>query len=167
VPLAPADFLDALVERGFDLTTGVPCSLIKPLLAHLASQDRVPYLPATREDSALGVAAGATLAGQRPVVLMQNSGLGVSINALLSLQQIYELPCLLLITWRGYEGVDAPEHVIMGPAMPSLLDTLGVPHRTLEPDVDLAGAKELLAWADGALRETNKPVALLVRKGAF
>ena len=58
---APPEFLAALRERGFDFFTGVPCSLVKGLLAYLDEQDEVPYLPATREDVALGVAGGAAI----------------------------------------------------------------------------------------------------------
>ena len=168
--MSPEAFVGALRERGFDFFAGVPCSLVKGLLAHLGERDDVPYLPATREDSALGVAVGAWLGGRRPVVIMQNSGLGVSINALASLLLVYRIPCLLLITWRGHGGKDAPEHQIMGPAMTDLLDSLGIPHRTLENE-DGGGSSEsfaaALAWADGTLRETHGPCALLVRKGAL
>ncbi len=170
--LAATDLLAELRGRGFDFFAGVPCSLVKDLLACLATQREVPYVPAAKEDSALGIAAGAAMAGRRPVVVMQNSGLGVSINALLSLHMIYELPALLLITWRGHAGKDAPEHVLMGPALPSLCDAIGLPHRTLEPPAgadDPAAAERVLAaldWADQELRRTSKPVALLVRAGA-
>ena len=58
---------------------------------------------------------------------MQNSGLGVSLNALGSLHILYELPCLLLVTWRGFEGKDAPEHLVMGDVLPRLLDLFGIP----------------------------------------
>ena len=85
---------------GYDFFTGVPCSLLNPLYAALGDGRR-PYYPATREDLSVGLAAGAAMAGKRPVVLMQNSGLGVSINALLSLQRMYELPLLSIISWRG------------------------------------------------------------------
>ena len=167
---APADartFVHALAERGYDLFTGVPCSILKGVIATLETQERVPYLPVSREDVAFGIAGGATLGGKRPVVLMQNSGLGVSINALISLQQIYELPCLLVITWRGYEGVDAPEHIVMGPVMPQVLDTFQVPFKTLEAETTPAQFEEVLDWAGEALAKTRRPVALLVRKGAF
>jgi phosphonopyruvate decarboxylase len=171
--IAPDDLLGELRRRGFDLFAGVPCSLVKDLLACLAAQREVPYVAAAKEDSALGVAAGAVMAGRRPVVVMQNSGLGVSINALLSLHQLYDLPVLLLITWRGHGGHDAPEHVLMGPAMPGLCDAIGLPHRTLEPparegDPDARGrVLAALDWADATLRETSKPVALFVRAGAL
>lgn len=170
--LPAADLLAELRRRGFDFFAGVPCSLVKDLLALLSAQREVPYVPAAKEDSALGMAAGASMAGRRPVVVMQNSGFGVSINALLSLHMIYETPALLLITWRGYQGKDAPEHVLMGPALPGLCDAIGLPHRALEPPAGPADreararALAALDWADQALRETSKPVALLLRAGA-
>ena len=158
----PADrFVDRLLAAGFDFFAGVPCSLVRSLLAEL--ERRRLYLGETREDAALGVAAGAWLAGRRPVVVMQNSGLGVSLNALGSLHILYEIPCLLLVTWRGYEGKDAPEHLVMGDVLPRLLALFDLPFRvpgleTMEPDVD---------WAAATLRETRKPVALVVRPGLF
>ena len=110
-----------------------------------------------------GVAAGAYLAGRLPVVVMQNSGLGVSLNALGSLHSLYELPVLLLVTWRGYEGKDAPEHLVMGDVLPRLLDLFAIPYRA-------PGAGELTAattWAAATARETRKPVAVLVCPGVL
>ena len=104
------DFLRFLLDAGFDFFTGVPCSLVQSLIALL--EERGGYIPETREDAAIGLAAGASLAGKQPLVIMQNSGLGVCLNALASLSLLYHLPCLLLITWRGYQGKDAPEHRI-------------------------------------------------------
>jgi sulfopyruvate decarboxylase subunit alpha len=158
----PADrFVDGLVGAGFDFFTGVPCSLVKTLLAEL--ERRGIYHGETREDAALGVAAGAWLAGRTPVVVMQNSGLGVSVNALASLHLLYRIPCLLLVTWRGYRGGDAPEHLVMGDLMPRLLDLLGVPHRAPAADALLDDAR----WAAATLRETRRPVALAVLPGLF
>ena len=158
----PADhFVDRLVAAGFDFFVGVPCSLVKTLLAEL--ERRGLYLGETREDAALGVAAGAYLAGRTPVVIMQNSGLGVSLNALGSLHLLYRIPALLLVTWRGYQGEDAPEHLVMGEVLPRLLELFDVPFRApppeaLEADVD---------WAAACIRETGRPVALVVRPGIF
>lgn len=121
-----------LDRLGYDFYTGVPCSLLNPLYAALAREKR-EYHPATREDLAVGLAAGAALAGRRPVVLMQNSGLGVSINALLSLTRMYALPLLLVVSWRGY-GPDAPEHVDVGARMPALFDALGIRWRHLSDE---------------------------------
>ncbi len=164
MPATAEAFICDLTNRGFDFFAGVPCSLIKDLLGYLEARKDLAYLPATREDSALGAAAGAYLAGRRPVVLMQGSGLGLSINALASLHQIYGLPCLLLITWRGFGGLDAPEHIVLGPALPALLESLGISWRVLEPAQDHSQA---LDWADATLLETLQPVVLLVKKGAI
>jgi sulfopyruvate decarboxylase subunit alpha len=154
-------FVDALLGAGFDFFTGVPCSLVGPVIAEL--DERRLWLPETREDAALGTAAGAYLAGRLPVVVMQNSGLGVSMNALGSLHILYEIPCLLLVTWRGWQGEDAPEHLVMGRVMPGLLDLFGIPRRA--PGVDALETD--VAWAVARLRETRTPVALLARPGLF
>lgn len=160
-PYPAARFVDHLLGVGFDFFAGVPCSLVGPVIAELEA--RGLYLGETREDAALGVAAGAYLGGRLPVVVMQNSGLGVSLNALGSLHLLYELPCLLVVTWRGYEGRDAPEHLVMGDVLPRLLDLFAIPHRapapeTMEVDVD---------WAARTARDTRKPVALVVKPGLF
>jgi phosphonopyruvate decarboxylase len=89
---------------------------------------------------------------------MQNSGLGTSLNALASLSLMYGLPVLLVVTWRGHGGKDAPEHILMGEISPRLLELLGIPHRvlaegTLEAD---------LAWAAAEMNRAMQPVALLV-----
>lgn len=115
---------EGLVGLGYDFFTGVPCSLLGALYTVL-DEARAPYYPATREDLALGLAGGAALAGRRPAVLMQNSGLGVSINALLSLQRMYALPVLLIVSWRGF-GADAPEHLETGRQMTTLLKAVGI-----------------------------------------
>ena len=156
----PADRLvDRLLAAGFDFFVGVPCSLVRALLAEL--QRRNLYLGETREDAALGVAAGAYLAGRMPVVVMQNSGLGVSLNALASLHLLYRIPVLLMVTWRGHEGKDAPEHLVMGEVLPRLLELFGIPFRA--PGAEAIEAD--IGWAAAMLRETRRPVAIVVRPG--
>ncbi len=154
-------FLTMLRDAGFDFFTGVPCSLVKSLIATL--EERGGYIPETREDAAVGLAAGAYMAGKFPVVIMQNSGLGVCVNALASLSLMYHFPCLLLVTWRGYQGKDAPEHLIMGDISPTLLETLHIPHRVLNTET----VNEAIAWAAGVLNQTKKPVALLLPPGVM
>lgn len=145
-----------LVAHGFDFFTGVPCSLVASLIVALEPHG---YVAETREDAALGLAAGAALAGRRPLVLMQNSGFGVSLNAIGSLQDIYALPCLLVVTWRGYQGNDAPEHLVMGEAMPAILDAMRIPWR----EISATGAAADVAWARARLDAKPGPVALVVK----
>jgi phosphonopyruvate decarboxylase len=152
----------ALLDReGFDLFTGVPCSLVEDVIAVLGARPGHPYVAAVREDTALGLAAGAWFGGARPVVLMQNSGLGTGLNALASLSLMYGLPALLLVTWRGYQGKDAPEHLLMGEISPRLLDLLGVPFRVLSR----TSAGDDVAWAAREMDVRQIPVALLVPPG--
>ena len=156
-----AAFAARLEAQGYDFFTGVPCSMISSLVATLEAHPRLPYVPAVREDVAVGLAAGAWLAGRRPMVLMQNSGLGTSLNALVSLSLMYRLPALLLVTWRGHGGQDAPEHLLMGEISPSLLEMIRIPHRVLS-------AKTLaddIAWGRTESERLSQPVALLLPPG--
>jgi phosphonopyruvate decarboxylase len=149
----------ALLERHrFDFFTGVPCSLVEDVIAVLEQGRRAPYVAAVREDAAVGLAAGAWLAGRRPCVLMQNSGLGTSLNALASLSLMYGLPALVIVTWRGYEGKDAPEHVLTGAITPQLLDLLGMPYRVLSAETPAAD----IAWAAREMDARMQPVAIVV-----
>jgi sulfopyruvate decarboxylase subunit alpha len=154
-------FLDLLERHGYNFFTGVPCSLFAGVLRVLDEEARFGYVSAVREDAALGLAAGAYLGGRQPVVLMQNSGLGVSVNALVSLHQIYDIPALLLVSWRGRDGRDAPEHLIMGRVMDEFLRLLQIPFATFDP----SSIESQVASLTSAMRSTQKPVALVVPKG--
>jgi sulfopyruvate decarboxylase subunit alpha len=154
-------FLDLLERYGYDFFTGVPCSLFEGVTRILDDEPRYGYVSAVREDAALGLAAGAYLGGRQPVVLMQNSGLGVSINALVSLHQIYDIPALLIVSWRGRDGRDAPEHLIMGRVTAPVLQLLDVPYALCEPPSMAAQLESLTA----TMRRTRRPVALVVPKG--
>jgi phosphonopyruvate decarboxylase len=116
-----------------------------------------------REDVAVGIAAGAWLAGRRPMVLMQNSGLGTSMNALVSLSLLYRLPALLLVTWRGHAGRDAPEHLLMGEISPALLEMMRIPHRVLSART----VADDVAWGRAESERLSQPVALLLPPGVL
>jgi phosphonopyruvate decarboxylase len=158
-----AAFAALLEAQGYDFFTGVPCSLISGLIATLETHPRLPYVPAVREDVAVGLAAGASLAGRRPMVLMQNSGLGTSLNALVSLSLMYRLPALLLVTWRGHGGTDAPEHLVMGEISPGLLELIRIPHRVLSAET----IADDIAWGRTESEHLSQPVALLLPPGVL
>ncbi len=161
MPFPAKDFVSLLQEAGFDFFTGVPDSTLAGVIAVLI--ERQVYVPAVREDEAVGMAAGAYMGGKVPVVLMQNSGLGTSLNALISLNLIYLQPCLLLISWRGHDGKDAPEHLVMGQVMTKQLDLVRIPHRTVKAET----VREDLGWAAQVCMAQRIPVALLVTRGIF
>lgn len=158
------EFVAALKEAGFDFFAGVPCSLLKGLVSTLDADKSVHYVSATREDSAIGMAVGAWLGGRLPMVLMQNSGLGVSVNALASLSTMYDVPTLLVISWRGEGGNDAPEHIMMGEIMLPILDLMKIPHRILKAGEPMAPQVQ---WAKDVLLSSSKPAALIVPAGVL
>ncbi|ANP53483.1 phosphonopyruvate decarboxylase [Streptomyces griseochromogenes] len=154
--------LDTLLTRGITHFTGVPCSLLKGLFRLLESPDcPTTYLPAPREDSALGVASGLAVAGARPVVLMQNSGLGYSLNVLTSFNLIYDVHLPLIVSWRGHDGNDAVEHDVIGRELPRLLDLFGLSWSVLDPARPAESTEEFLARHDAG----RKTSVLVVREG--
>jgi sulfopyruvate decarboxylase alpha subunit len=155
------EFCQILKENGFGLYLGVPCSILKDVINRLAADAAVKYIPTTGEKEALGIATGAYLGGQKSVVLMQNSGLGDSIEALASLVLLYRIPMLLIISWRGYRGKDAPEHLIMGRSMLKLLRSLDLPYMILPK----RNGARVLSVAIQAMEKRGGPVAVIVRSG--
>ena len=140
---AAVSFADRLLAAGFDFFTGVPDSTFKALLREIERRpDDFGYVPAVSENVAVGVATGAYLAGRRPVVIMQNTGLALAINPLATLAMIYGVPLLLLIGWRGHDATDSPEHRVIGASTVKLLDALGLPYVVAgrESGADLARA---------------------------
>ena len=155
------DFTNELVNTGYDFFTGVPCTIIGNLITDLTNRPDITYIPSVREDVAVGIASGAYMAGKTPVVLMQNSGLGQCLNALTSLNLIYKLPCLLIVTWRGLNGKDAPEHLVMGKACAKLLDNVGISYNVFNKD----NVKVLIEMSYTYVSEKKEPMALFLEKG--
>lgn len=109
----------------------------------------------------MGLACGAYLAGRWPCILMQNSGLGYCLNALTSLNLIYKIPSLIIVSFRGFEGKDAPEHIVMGRSCLKLLDDVGIPYLVPEKDALIESIKK----ADSYMRKNMTPYAIFIKKG--
>ena len=164
----PRAFHARLDERGIDLFAGVPDSLLQDLCAcieELSPPEK--NIITANEGNAVGVACGYHIAtGNYAAVYLQNSGLGNTVNPLLSLAhpEVYGVPMLLIIGWRGEPGVkDEPQHVAQGRLTLPLLETLEVPYQVLDPEQ----WEQQVDRAVEQLRRSNSPVALVVRKGAF
>ncbi len=163
------DFVDWLAVLGVDFYAGVPDSLLKPVCFYLADHAGDKHVVAANEGGAVALACGYHLAtGKVPLVYLQNSGQGNTINPLLSLadRDVYSIPLLLLIGWRGEPGTkDEPQHLKQGKVTVSLLEAMDIPCRVLAPEPEAARicVEELLALAAAE----SRPVALLVRKGTF
>ena len=156
-------FWGVLKARGLTFMSGVPDSTFGDAYNYMVDDPEIHYVPAVREDVALGVASAAYFAGGLGGVIMQNSGIGNIVNPLTSFSLMYKVPVLLIVGWRGFGGPpnDAPEHWIMGVKTPEILDLLGVPSEIMEPETLESDLDRLLA----AIKQQSVPGALLVRPG--
>ncbi len=167
--IRPEFFIEALREKGIDCFAGVPDSLLKNICAYITDHfDAAHNIIAANEGAAVGLAAGHYLATDQPAcVYMQNSGEGNIINPLASLtdQEVYNIPVLLLIGWRGRPGVhDEPQHVKQGKVTTGLLNVMGVNYEVLSREEDKA-AKQIEKAAKAL---ANKEVfALVIEKDTF
>ena len=168
--LACSDFYALLNEAGISSFAGVPDSLLRNFCAYVT--DHAPaqaHSITANEGAAVALAAGRYLAGGGTgLVYLQNSGLGNVINPICSLADgdVYSIPMLLLIGWRGEPGVkDEPQHITQGRNMLAVLEAIGVPYEILPPDRD--GAAHLLSRARSHMAQHLSPFAIIVRKDTF
>jgi len=147
-----------LKRAGIDFAASVPCINLQQLLHLVVDDHEIIHIPVTREEEGVGLCAGAWMGGRKPALIMQNSGLGNSVNALASLDFLYEIPLLMIISHRGCEGETIAGQVPMGKLTPKLLDAVEVPY--FSPKT--AGAEETVfqAWCLAASRK--RPVAVLL-----
>ena len=162
-------FVDGLKSAGVEFFAGVPDSLLKSFCAYVTDTCGEDHVITANEGGAVGLAAGYYLAtGNLALVYMQNSGQGNAVNPLASLADtdVYSIPMVLLVGWRGEPGVkDEPQHVKQGKVTISLFETLGIPMEIL-PD-DEAVALELTQKMVERAKAESRPVALIVRRGLF
>ncbi len=168
--IEPKAFVDHLSAKGISFYAGVPDSLLKELCAYIT--DNLPagnHVIAANEGGAVGLAAGYHLAtGKAAVVYMQNSGTGNAVNPLLSLAdpEVYAIPMLVVIGWRGEPGVkDEPQHKKQGAVQEALVASLGYAYEIMADDP--AAAKAQLDRLAAEMAAKSAPVVLLVKKGSF
>ena len=156
--------INFLKDKGFSLSPGVPCSYFKDLINALEKDAEIKYIPATREDEAVGIASGYNFGGKKSFLIMQNSGLATIGDALTSLAQLYKIPLLIFVSYRGLEpDADFPEHLIMGDVSESVLDSYKIPYWVLEEE----NWQTTLAESINKMIDTSLPVCLLVKKGVL
>lgn len=172
--ITPSSFLTYLESLQIDFVTGVPDSQLKNFCEEVYTQygyNTKKHIVAVNEGNAVGLAAGYHLAtGKIPLVYLQNSGLGNAVNPQTSLidPQVYGIPMVYLVGWRGEPGVhDEPQHIKQGAITLSLLETLGVASEVIDKDTTLEKVQQVFAERFLPLLKQGKSVALVVRKGAF
>lgn len=134
--------LKILKEGGTDFLCTLPCDRVGRLIA--LSDSYFFRLPLTREEEGVGISAGAALGGRRPAMIVQSSGVGNMINALMSLTRYYELPLAIFVSHRGVykEGIEA--QVPMGSAITGLFDACGIGHTAINSIGDLEKISSVL-----------------------
>jgi phosphonopyruvate decarboxylase len=163
-------FVEAAQERGFRWYAGVPCSYLTPFINYVLQDESLHYVSMANEGDAVALIAGVALAGdggshRRGISMMQNSGLGNAVSPLTSLTWTFRLPQLLIVTWRGQPGVaDEPQHALMGPITPALLDSMQIPWELFPTSLDAIGPA--LDRATAHMNETGRPYALVMQKGS-
>ncbi len=165
--VSPREFVNALNENELGPLVGVPCSIFAPLLSYvLDNPAQIEYYNPANEAHAMGLAAGFHLGSRKiPIVFLQNSGLGNIIDPLTSLQQVYQIPVLLLISWPGFadEDADSPEHTIMGRDFEDYLKVTRLPYQVLSAENYASQLAELSSIA----RARKTPVAAVIRRGLY
>ncbi len=158
-------FINEGSRLGYDFYSGVPCSFLKPLINFTINHDTLTYVAASNEGDATSIASGAYLGGKKAVALFQNSGLGNAINPLTSLNHVFKIPILIIVTLRGELGVpDEPQHELMGDVTTRMLDEMKIPWEYFPKNDDdiVATWRRASQWMD----ENSLPYALVMKKNS-
>jgi len=167
--ISPEKFLDALRGQGIDFFCGVPDSLLKNFCSCIDSVvEKRSHVITANEGNAVALAAGYHLAtGKTGAVYMQNSGLGNSVNPLTSLTdpEVYNIPILLIIGWRGEPGIkDEPQHVKQGRISTDQLKILEIPYLIIDKS---SNVESIITFITEQYNRRKGPAALVVRADTF
>ena len=132
-----SEMLKELERGGVNFTCSLPCNMLAGFLKELDSSVKIRNISVTREEEGVGICAGASLGGLKPALIMQNSGIGTTINALLSLTGLYGLGLLLIVSYRGTPREKSIAHVPMGRASEKILDAAGIRYSVIKTRNDL------------------------------
>jgi phosphonopyruvate decarboxylase len=159
-----SQFVGPAKRLGFDFWAGVPCSYLTPFINFTIGDSELTYISSANEGDAVAAATGAALGGHRSVAMMQNSGLGNAVSPLTSLNHVFHIPILLIITLRGEPGKpDEPQHELMGQITPQLLDTMQIPWSWFPDRQEQVG--HTLQMAVDHMDTRGRPYALIMKKG--
>ena len=150
-------FFNLLEKKGIKNFVGVPDSTMKYFIDEGLKKKKI--LITTREEEAIGIATGTTLAGEKSLVFMQNAGFANSLSTITSLIQLYQIPMILVIGWRGFLKNDAPEHKKIGKIQPELIKTIGLESKIIDEN----NLKNVCDWAVMKLKK-GKQVGLIIKR---
>lgn len=168
--LPPGLFFDLLQKQDIEFFAGVPDSILGPFCAYVTEHSsKGNHIICANEGAAIGVAIGYHLATNKiALVYMQNSGLGNAANPLIALadREVYSIPILLLLGWRGEPGgKDEPEHIKQGRITMAMLEALEIPYEVITGAAEVAS--NAVRKGVRYMKENTAPFALVVRRGTF
>lgn len=149
----------SLKNAGINFAVSLPCVNLGKVMEMVDCDPDVIHVPVTREEEGFGICAGAFFGGKNPAILMQNSGLGNSVNVLASLYELYRIPVLMIMSHRGTEGEFMSAQVPMGNATPGVLDALNIPYFNPKTPED---AMEIIPQAWELSEIGGAPVGILL-----
>ncbi|MGB0206619.1 MAG: sulfopyruvate decarboxylase subunit alpha [Candidatus Puniceispirillaceae bacterium] len=150
--------MSALHENNVEFVTTVPCKQLAGVIEKIEQDSNILHVPSNREDEGMGLCAGAYMGGKRPTIIMQNTAIGVTINALATLIQYYHIPLPMLISYRGEIGEPVACQVEMAVHTKALLDQMKIPTYHFHAPED---ANELSLILNHSFM-ARKPVAILM-----
>lgn len=152
---------EAIKSSGINLILSLPCIMLKGLLRIIEERKDIQHIPITREEEGVGIAAGAYLGGKLPAILMQNSGLGNSINAIKSLLHLYRIPVVFIMSHRGAEGEKIAAQIPMGQLTLDLLDLIEIPTYVINSSEKI---KEIIYAVNNSIQSNNSVGIVLQKK---
>ena len=155
--LTQKQIFDYLFNNGIENFIGVPDSTMKYFIDQGFKKNKI--LIATKEEEAIGIAVGMSLSQSNSLVFMQNAGFANSLSTITSLVQLYQIPIIFLIGWRGFLKNDAPEHTKIGKIQPKLLQALSLQSKIINEK----NWKASCDWALKLIKE-KKPCALILKR---
>ena len=150
--------MDALKANNVGFVTTVPCKQLAGVIEKIDQSKDMIHVPSNREDEGMGLCAGAFMGGRRPAIIMQNTAIGVTINALTTLIQYYRIPLPMLISYRGEIGEPVACQVEMAVHTKALLAQLNIPTYHFHKPEDAEELSQILNHAYMA----RKPAAVLM-----
>lgn len=149
---------NGIKDAKIDFIVSVPCANLKKLLNLIDEDEDIKHVPVTREEEGFAICAGAYMGGLRPAILMQNSGLGNSVNVLASLMKLYKFPILMIISHRGTFGEGVYGQIPMSKATTKVFDSLDISYFKVD---DPNEAQEVVKKAEDLSLISEEPIALL------
>ena len=152
-----SEIFNYLQKNNVENFIGVPDSTLKDFINEGLIQKKI--IITTREEEAIGIATGMILSKSKSLVFMQNAGFANSLSTITSLIELYKIPLIFLIGWRGYLKNDAPEHYKIGKIQPDLLKIIGLPSKIITEK----NWKKQCIWAMKKI-QNDSPCALIVKR---